>query len=110
MGITTRATPGLKNAMADTSVAPLSQALWPAPYAETGSSPLALHLPLMGLPIAVALIDRAGAVISGNDALRATVGSAYNPGSRPEWLFVAEDADKIARAVAHTLACNELDK
>ena len=93
--------------MADAPMAPLAQALWPAPYAETGRNPLALHLPLMGLPIAIALIDRAGVVISGNDALRATVGSAYNPGTRPEWLFIAEDADKIARAVAHTLSCND---
>lgn len=93
--------------MADAPVAPLAEALWPAPYAETSRNPLALHLPLMGLPIAVALIDRAGAVISGNDALRATVGSAYHPGTRPEWLFVAEDADKIARAVLHTLTHND---
>jgi two-component system cell cycle sensor histidine kinase/response regulator CckA len=68
---------------------------------------LALHLPLMGLPIAVAFIDSAGLVISGNDALIATVGSAYHPGARPEWLFVAEDAEKIARAVAKTLSNND---
>jgi signal transduction histidine kinase/ActR/RegA family two-component response regulator len=61
----------------------------------------------MGLPIAVALIDNTGIVISGNDALKATVGSAYYPGTRPEWLFVAEDADKIASAVADTLATND---
>ncbi len=107
MVIITKATPGPKNAMAESPPVPLAQALWPAPYAETSRNPLALHLPLMELPIAVALIDRHGVVISGNDALRATVGSAYNPGTRAEWLFVAEDADKIARAVAHTLACND---
>ncbi len=93
--------------MADEPLAPLSLALWPAPYADTGRTPLALNLPMMGLPIAVALIDSTGIVISGNDALRATVGSAYHPGTRPEWLFVAEDADRIARAVAETLYANE---
>lgn len=93
--------------MADESLAPLSLALWPAPYADTGRNPLALNLPMMGLPIAVALIDSSGIVISGNDALKATVGSAYFPGTRPEWLFVDEDADKIARAIAETLSGNE---
>ena len=85
-------------------VVPSSEALWPAPYAEASRNPLALHLPLMGLPIAVALIDSAGIIIGGNDALRATVGSAYRTGARPEWLFVAEDADGIAAAVAETMA------
>lgn len=93
--------------MADEPLPPLSLALWPAPYADTGHNPLALNLPMMGLPIAVALIDNSGIVISGNDALKATVGSAYFPGTRPEWLFVAEDADKIARAIAETLSGNE---
>jgi signal transduction histidine kinase/ActR/RegA family two-component response regulator len=93
--------------MAEAPAPPLSSAPWPAPYAKTGRNPLALNLPLMGLPIAVALIDNAGIVISGNDALKATVGLAYYPGTRPEWLFVAEDADKIARAVADTLSTSE---
>ena len=93
--------------MVEIVAVPVTAALWPAPYAENDRNVLALHLPLMGLPIAVALIDSAGLVISGNDALMATVGSAYRPGARPEWLFVAEDAGKIARAVANTLTLND---
>ena len=93
--------------MAEMAAVPITDALWPAPYAQNDRNVLALHLPLMGLPIAVALIDSAGLVISGNDALMATVGSAYHPGARPEWLFVPEDAEKIARAVANTLNIND---
>nr|WP_310522429.1 response regulator [Polymorphobacter sp.] len=72
---------------------------WPAPYAEGGASPWIGQL-LMTLPMAMALVSRAGRIIIGNDALSATVGAGARPGSRPEWLVVPEDADALANAIA----------
>lgn len=71
---------------------------WPAPYSDSTASPWVAQL-LMGLPMAMALISREGAIVVGNEALRATVGAGYRPGTRPEWLVIADDADNVAEAV-----------
>jgi signal transduction histidine kinase/ActR/RegA family two-component response regulator len=71
---------------------------WPAPYSDGVASPWVAQL-LMGLPMAMALISRDGAIVVGNEALRATVGPGYRPGTRPEWLVIADDADAVAEAV-----------
>lgn len=61
----------------------------------------------MGLPVAMALISSSGSILIGNDALRATMGAGYRPGARPEWLVVADDADKVADAVATAIRGGE---
>jgi two-component system cell cycle sensor histidine kinase/response regulator CckA len=78
---------------------PRPAAGWPAPYSDGVDSPWVAQL-LMGLPMAMALISRDGAIVVGNEAMRATVGAGYRPGTRPEWLVIADDADAVAEAVA----------
>jgi len=72
---------------------------WPAPYADGVANPWVGQL-LMGLPMAIALISQVGTIVIGNEALRATVGDGYRPGTRPEWLVIADDADAVAEAVS----------
>ena len=53
--------------------------------------------------MAMALITRSGRIAIGNDALLATVGAGSRPGSRPEWLVVADDADMLADAIREAI-------
>lgn len=76
---------------------------WPAPYSDGEVSPWVGQL-LMGLPMAMGLIARSGEIVLGNEALQATVGSGYRPGTRPEWLVIADDADAVAAAIAGAIA------
>ncbi|WP_197041876.1 ATP-binding protein [Sandarakinorhabdus oryzae] len=75
---------------------------WPVPYAEGLTSPWIGSL-LMNLPIALALIDSSGRIVTGNDAMKATAGKGWRPGLRPEAMVVADDAPLLARAVADVL-------
>ncbi len=93
-----KATPGRSSATADTAPLDAHPTGWPAPYAEGVPSPWIGQL-MMGLPMAMALISRSGQIVIGNDALQATVGAGYRPGSRPESLVVPEDAAQLAEAV-----------
>jgi two-component system cell cycle sensor histidine kinase/response regulator CckA len=76
---------------------------WPAPYSDGEVSPWVGQL-LMGLPMAMGLIARSGQIVLGNEALKATVGAGYRPGTRPEWLVIADDADAVANAVSAAIA------
>ena len=87
------------------SVRPIDGA-WPAPYAEGLSSPLAESL-LMNLPIAMALLDSSGRIVTGNDAMKVTAGLDWRPGMRPETMVVGDDAVLLARAVTDVLKGGE---
>jgi signal transduction histidine kinase/ActR/RegA family two-component response regulator len=76
---------------------------WPAPYSDGEVSPWVGQL-LRGLPMAMGLIARSGRIVLGNEALQATVGAGYRPGTRPEWLVIADDAEAVAAAVASAIA------
>ncbi|WP_017668518.1 ATP-binding protein [Sandarakinorhabdus sp. AAP62] len=80
-----------------------SPSAWPAPYAEGLASPWIGSL-LMNLPIAVALLDSSGRIVTGNDAMQATAGTGWRPGMRPEAMVVGDDAGMLSRAVADVLA------
>jgi signal transduction histidine kinase len=81
-------------------------AAWPAPYAEGLASPWIGTL-LMNLPIALALLDSSGRIVTGNDAMQATAGTGWRPGMRPEAMVVGDDAGMLSRAVADVLAGGE---
>ena len=84
--------PGPSSVTADTAFLPgPSPAGWPAPYAESGSNPWIGEF-LVGLPLAVAVLDENGLILSGNDALAATAGSGARRGVDPAGLVVDEDA------------------
>ena len=85
---------------------PVAASEWPAPYAEYLTSPSIGPL-LLNLPIAMALLDSQGRIISANDAMIATAGDAWRPGLRPEQMAVAEDSSQLARAVAEVVAGGE---
>lgn len=80
-----------------------ANAAWPAPYAEGLTSPWIGDL-VLNLPIALALLDSAGRIVSGNDAMQATAGDSWRPGMRPEAMVVREDAALLTRAVAEVVA------
>jgi len=82
------------------------QAAWPAPYAEGLAGPWIGTL-LMNLPIALALLDSSGRIVTGNDAMQATAGTGWRPGMRPEAMVVGDDAGMLSRAVADVLAGGE---
>ena len=82
------------------------QAAWPAPYAEGLAGPWMGTL-LMNLPIALALLDSSGRIVTGNDAMQATAGTGWRPGMRPEAMVVGDDAGMLSRAVADVLAGGE---
>jgi len=50
---------------------------------------------LIGLPLAVALLDEQGVILSGNDALTATGGPQARPGADPAALVIPEDAELL---------------
>ena len=79
---------------------------WPAPYAEGLTSPWIGTL-LMNLPIALALLDSSGRIVTGNDAMQVTAGQTWRPGMRPETMVVGDDAAMLSRAVADVLAGGE---
>ena len=58
----------------------------------------------MSLPIALALLDSSGRIVTGNDAMKATAGTGWRPGMRPEAMVVGDDAAMLSRAVADVLA------
>jgi two-component system cell cycle sensor histidine kinase/response regulator CckA len=87
------------------SFAPVHSA-WPAPYAEGLSSPWIGTL-LMNLPIALALLDSSGRIVTGNDAMQVTAGQTWRPGMRPNAMVVGDDAAMLSRAVADVLAGGE---
>ncbi len=82
---------------------PVAPGEWPAPYAENLTSPSIGPL-LLNLPIAMALLDSQGRIISANDAMIATAGDAWRPGLRPDQMAVPEDSPQLARAVADVVA------
>ena len=57
----------------------------------------------MNLPIALALLDSSGRIVTGNDAMKATAGLGWRPGLRPESMVVGDDAVLLAAAVADVL-------
>ncbi len=75
---------------------------WPAPYAEGLTSPLVGAL-VMNLPIALGVLDSSGCIIAGNDAIKATAGSGWRPGMRPEAMVVPDDAPLLVRAIADAM-------
>ncbi len=76
---------------------------WPAPYAEGSPSPWIAQI-LMTLPLALAVLAPDGSILTGNDALKATVGADVPPGARPQQLVVPEDGDALAAAIAEAIA------
>ena len=80
-----------------------AHAAWPAPFSEGLTTPGVGTL-LMNLPIALALLDTSGRMTSGNDAMKATAGTGWHSGMRPEAMLVKDDAELLARAVADVLA------
>jgi signal transduction histidine kinase len=102
VGITMTAIPGRSSAIPESP----PSAAYPAPYAEGLSSPWIGTL-LMSLPIALALLDSSGRIVTGNDAMKATAGTGWRPGMRPEAMVVGDDAAMLSRAVGDVLAGGE---
>ena len=82
------------------------EAAWPAPYAEGLTNPWLSAL-VMNLPIALAVLDSAGRMAAGNDAMKATAGDSWRPGMRPEAMVVPDDAPLLARAVSDAMKGGE---
>jgi two-component system cell cycle sensor histidine kinase/response regulator CckA len=76
---------------------------WPAPYAQGASNPWVGQL-LVGLPLAVAVLDDKGRIIAGNEALAVTIGHGDWQGLDPVDIVVAEDAAALADCVQQVVS------
>ena len=92
-------TPGPSSVTADTAFLPGPSPLgWPAPYAEGVANPW-IGTFLVGLPLAVAVLDEEGLILAGNDALVATAGPDARRGVAPDSLVAAEDSGLLREAI-----------
>jgi two-component system cell cycle sensor histidine kinase/response regulator CckA len=92
-------TPGPSSGIADPAFLPGPSPLgWPAPYAQGASNPWIGQL-LVGLPLALAVLDDKGRIMAGNEALAATIGDGNWQGLGPVDIVVAEDAAALADCI-----------
>ncbi|WP_439532392.1 hybrid sensor histidine kinase/response regulator [Polymorphobacter sp.] len=103
-----KATPGASSAIADPPATPTdflpgpSPLGWPAPYAEADSNPWIGQL-LVGLPLAVAVLDAEGRILAGNEALGATVNAKAWRGLDPVSLVIEEDRALFAESIRQVI-------
>jgi signal transduction histidine kinase/ActR/RegA family two-component response regulator len=96
--------PGQSSAIASPHYLPGPSPLgWPAPYAEGAANPWIGQL-LVGLPLAVAVLDDNGRIMAGNEALAATIGGQDWQGMDPASLVIEEDVALFTESIRQVVS------